>query len=224
MKDFVENLLLLHPILAVVVVFPTIGIVAYYSWLTRQRRLATLRQEKSKIPPAVGVEHVKVGRWLASGVLGLSVIGLLRPSFKYLLNQDVLPGLDTGLITLFAAATIVSFILLLRAKTALWRGLFGGFTALWFMLLSFQDFVLGREGGGAIFERTNEWYISHFYFGITVAMLMVFSVAIQPDIYKDKSNTWRKVHIVLNCIALLLFIAQGMTGTRDIYDIAFYAN
>lgn len=224
MQDLISNALLVHPIIAIVFVFPLIGIVSFYAWQTRQRRLATARQEKSKIPPLVGVEHVKVGRWLASGVLGVAILGLLRPSLKYLLKQETLPVFDTCMVVLFVIATIGSFILLLRSKKALWRLVFTGFTILWFMLLSFQDAVLGREGSGAIFERTDQWHISHFYFGISVATLMIFSVAIQPNIYKDKSNTWRRIHIVLNCLALLLFIAQGMTGTRDIYDIAFYAN
>ena len=224
MKELISNALLVHPIIAILFVFPLIGIVTHYSWQTRQRRLATAKKEKSKIPPSVGLEHVKIGRWLASGVVGVSILGLLRPSFKYLVAIEPFPTGEATIVVLLAVAAAISFILLLRAKTTLWRGLFTAFTALWFMLLSFQDAVLGRDGGGAIFERTNEWYISHFYFGITVAMLMVISVAIQPAIYRDKSNTWRNIHIALNCIALALFVAQGMTGARDIYDIAFYAN
>jgi hypothetical protein len=48
---------------------------------------------------------------------------------------------------------------------------------------------------------------------------MVFSLAIVEDIYKDRSNRWRYVHIILNCLALLLFMGQGMTGTRDLLEI-----
>lgn len=29
----------------------------------------------------------------------------------------------------------------------------------------------------------------------------------------------RLIHIILNCIALLLFMGQGMTGTRDLLEI-----
>ncbi|MEH2444537.1 MAG: DUF4079 domain-containing protein [Nostoc sp.] len=57
------------------------------------------------------------------------------------------------------------------------------------------------------------------YIGITAALLMIFSLAIVQDIYQDKSNRWRIVHTILNCIALLLFIGQGMTGTRDLLEI-----
>ena len=44
-------------------------------------------------------------------------------------------------------------------------------------------------------------------------------MAILDDIYRDRTNTLRKIHIVLNCFALLLFIAQGITGARDLLEI-----
>jgi hypothetical protein len=48
---------------------------------------------------------------------------------------------------------------------------------------------------------------------------MLFSLAIVNDIYRDKTNFWRNTHIVLNCLALLLFIGQGITGARDLLEI-----
>ena len=53
---------------------------------------------------------------------------------------------------------------------------------------------------------------------------MIFSVAIIDDIYQDKSNLWRNIHIILNCLALILFIGQGITGVRDIYEIGLYTS
>jgi hypothetical protein len=70
-----------------------------------------------------------------------------------------------------------------------------------------------------IYRRDNEWFVSHYYYGITAALLMIFSVAIVQDIYQDRQNRWRTVHIILNCLALLLFIGQGMTGARDLLEI-----
>ncbi|HAT15571.1 MAG TPA: hypothetical protein DCS91_20115 [Microcoleaceae bacterium UBA11344] len=49
-------------------------------------------------------------------------------------------------------------------------------------------------------------------------MIMVFSLA-APEIYQDRSHGWRKIHTVLNWIALLIFIGQGMTGSRDLLEI-----
>lgn len=48
---------------------------------------------------------------------------------------------------------------------------------------------------------------------------MIFSLAILPEIYRDRSNRWRKVHVALNCVALLLFLGQAVTGTRDLLEI-----
>lgn len=54
---------------------------------------------------------------------------------------------------------------------------------------------------------------------INLCFFDAFSLAILPEIYKDKSNFWRKVHITLNCIALLIFIGQGITGTRALLEV-----
>ncbi len=67
---------LIHPAIAVAVVFPLIGMVANFAWQTRQRRLQSAKGGKSKIPPVVGREHVQIGRWLASSVVGVTLIAL----------------------------------------------------------------------------------------------------------------------------------------------------
>jgi hypothetical protein len=75
--------------------------------------------------------------------------------------------------------------------------------------------VIGCQEG--VFRRGYEWQFSHYYYGVASALLMVFALAIVPDIYQ--SNRWRITHTVLNCMALLLFLGQGMTGTRDLLEI-----
>jgi hypothetical protein len=116
-------------------------------------------------------------------------------------------------IVLMFAATIASLVFLYQARQRQWRGIFATLTGTGLVVLGCQD---------GVFRRTNEWYWSHYYIGITAALLMVFSLAIAEDIYKDRSNRWRNVHIILSCLALLLFIGQGMTGSRDLFEIAFY--
>jgi len=70
-----------------------------------------------------------------------------------------------------------------------------------------------------IFRRDDEWLVFHFYYDLTVALLMVFSLAIAPEIYQERSHRWRKIPTVLNCIPLLLFFSQGVTGSRDLWKI-----
>jgi hypothetical protein len=48
---------LVHPVLAVMCVFPLVGIVVNYAWATRQRRLQAKSGDKSKIPASSGLEH-----------------------------------------------------------------------------------------------------------------------------------------------------------------------
>ena len=71
-KDIV---LLLHPVIAVLVVFPLIGMVVRMAWQTRQRRLEVKAANKSKIPPGVGQEHVQLGRWLTGSVVAVYFLG-----------------------------------------------------------------------------------------------------------------------------------------------------
>lgn len=207
-----DFLALIHPAIAVVFVFPLIGMVVNLAWQTRQRRLQAATGGKSKIPPVVGSEHRRLGNWLTGAVVGLTLLGLSYPIGKNILvNQLVSKELFQVLfIVLMFAATIGSLVLLYRAKERLWRGVFATLTGAGLIILGCQD---------GVFRRTNEWYWSHYYIGLSAAMLMIFSLAIVPDIYKDRSNRWRIAHTILNCIALLLFMGQGMTGTRDLLEI-----
>lgn len=205
---------LMHPILAVSVVFPLIGIVTYFATQTRQRRLKVESKEKSKIPPVVGKEHVNLGRWLTAAVVGLTLVGVGNPILKNILRQAAtdspVPQWKIAFIALMFVFTIGSVVCLYRATAPqkLWRAVFATLSTagLW---------TLGSQDG--VFRRTYEWQVSHYYYGMIAVTLMIISLAILPEIYRSK--TWRKVHIALNCIALLLFIGQGITGTRDLLEI-----
>ncbi|HAG80112.1 MAG TPA: DUF4079 domain-containing protein [Cyanobacteria bacterium UBA12227] len=214
--EAIDFFALIHPVLAVVVVFPIIGIVVHFAWQTRQRRLQTSDGNKSTIPPVVGREHVKLGRWLTGSVVGVTLVGLAYAiiSKSFIENQLWSKNPTQAiLIVLFFGAAITSLGLLYRAREKYWRAIFGTSTGLWLVVIGCQE---------GVFRRTNEWYWSHYYIGIAAALLMVFSLATVEEIYKDRSNRWRYIHIILNCFALLLFIGQGMTGSRDLFEIAFY--
>lgn len=212
MVEINDALTLLHPAIAILFVFPLIGMVVNLAWQTRQRRLQTKTQGKSKIPPVVGAEHNRLGNWLTAAVVGVALIGLAHPIIKNIFSNQLISKepFQVLFIALMFVATIASLVFLYRAKQKLWRGVFATLTGAGLIVLGCQD---------GVFRRTNEWYWSHYYIGLAAAMLMIFSVAIAPSIYKDKSHRWRVAHMVLNCFALLLFIGQGMTGTRDLLEI-----
>ena len=203
---------LIHPALVVTFVFPMVGIVTYFAWQTRQRRLAA-KQNKGKIPAIVGREHVKIGKWLATSVVVASLIALAYSIvYKSFVKQKLWQNNNPQaiLIILMFVATIASLVLLLKARTSLWRGVFATMTGMGLV-------IIGEQEG--VWRLADEWYWSHHYFGIVVSLLMIFSIAILDDIYRDRTNTLRNIHIILNCLALLLFIGQGVTGARDLLEI-----
>lgn len=203
---------LIHPAIAVVFVFPLIGNVVNFAWAARQRRLQTKAKVKSKIPPVVGAEHKRLGDWLTGSVVGLTLIGLAHPISKNIIKNQLWSKtpFQVIFIGLMFAVTIASLVFLYKAKKKQWRAIFATLTGMGIVILGCQD---------GVFRRTNEWYWSHYYYGIAAALLMIFSLAIVPEIYRDKSNRWRTIHVVLNSFALLLFIGQGLTGTRDLLEI-----
>lgn len=210
LTDFIS---LIHPALAVIFVFPLIGNVTNFAWQARQRRLQTADKKKSKIPAVAGTEHRRFGNWLTGSVVGLTLIGLFYPIVvdNIIKNQLWLKApFQVIFIILMFVATVACLVFLYKAKQALWRGIFATLTGAGLVILGCQD---------GVFRRTNEWYWSHYYYGIAAALLMVFSLAIVPEIYRDRKNRWRIVHTILNTVALLLFIGQGMTGTRDLLEI-----
>lgn len=211
----VDFLLIIHPSLAVILVFPLIGIVSYFAWQTRQRRLQTLEGNKSKIPPVVGREHVQIGKWLSSSVVAITLLGLAYPIGENIIKNQLWSSnfLPFIFIILIFVLTIVSLVILHTARQKHWRGIFATLTGMGIVILGCQE---------GVFRRTNEWYISHYYYGIVAALLMIFSLAIIEDIYQDRSNRWRNIHIILNCFALLLFVGQGITGPRDLLEIGKY--
>jgi Protein of unknown function (DUF4079) len=208
-----DMILLLHPVITVLVVFPLIGIVVNRAFQTRQRRLETKATGKSKIPPVTGQEHVQLGRWLTGSVVAIVLIAFANDIFVNIVDKQVwtkAPFQVTFIILLFAA-TIASQILLYQAKAKKWRAIFATLTGMGLVILGCQD---------GVYRKTHQWYISHYYYGITAAFLMIFSLAILPEIYKDKTNFWRKIHITLNCIALLIFLGQGIIGSQVLLEIS----
>ncbi len=223
MLEIKDILWLIHPAIAVAWVFPLIGIAVYKSIQTRQRRLQVADGGKSKIPPVVGNEHVQVGRWLSASVVGIALIGIAHPIFTKMAAKNTFatePGRVLFVLAMFAL-TVASFVFLLQARPKLWRAIFATLTGMGVILLGSQPEVYRRGELKDLFnpDAFKEIVVSHYYYGILVTMLMIFSLAIVQDIYQDRKNRWRKVHIVLNSLATLLFISQAITGSRDLLEI-----
>jgi cytochrome c biogenesis factor len=203
---------LLHPTIAVTIVFPLIGIVVNRAWLVRQRRLQIAEGQKSKVAPFVGAEHVAIGNWLSASVVGVALLGMAYPICSKMIKKDTFSQepFRVLLVTAIFLLTVAALTFLFKSNDKLWRGVFAAFTGIGLIVLGWQP---------EIYRRDSSWFLSHYYYGIAATILMLFSLAIVQDIYKDKTNRWRTIHIVLNCFALLLFVGQGFTGARDLLEI-----
>jgi MFS family permease len=207
-----DLILLLHPFIAVVVIFPLIGMVMNRAIQTRQRRLQVSTGAKSAIPSSAGPEHARLGRWLTGAVVGIVLLAFANDVFGNIVDKKVWvqSPFQVILVSLVFITAIASLTLLYRAKTRLWRSVFG-------ILTSVALIVIGSQDG--VYRKTEQWYISHYYYGITAAILMIFSLAIVREIYQDRTNRWRSIHISLNSFALLLFIGQAFTGTQALLEV-----
>jgi hypothetical protein len=201
---------LLHPAIAIAIVFPLIGIVLNRSWLARQRRLESASGIKSKIPPTVGSEHLAIGYWLTGSVVGVALLGMGFPIVSKMIAHDSLTKepFRVALVTLLFLSTIASVVFLYRATSKLWRGTFATLAGMGLIVIGSQP---------EIYRKDSEWFFSHYYYGTASALLMIFSVAIVQDIYQDRQNRWRSAHVILNIFAMLLFFGQSITGTRDLF-------
>ena len=57
----------------------------------------------------------------------------------------------------------------------------------------------------------------HDWAGVAVTGLMLFSLAARPEILRDLRL--RRLHVTASVLAAVLFLMQGVTGTRDLLEI-----
>ncbi len=210
--DFKDTVLLLHPVIAIAVVFPLMGMIVNRALQVRQRRLQLAAGDKSKVPPVVGQEHVQIGHWLTIGVVGITLIALANDIFGTAITSQLWSKnpAQVGLIGLLFLATIASLGLLFRATQVRWRATFAILTGVGLVVLGCQE---------GVYRKTDQWYTSHYYYGITASLLMIFSLSIVQSVYRDRSQRWRMVHICVSSIVTLLFIGQAITGTRALLEV-----
>jgi hypothetical protein len=58
---------------------------------------------------------------------------------------------------------------------------------------------------------------SHYWSGVAVTGLMLFSLAARSEILRD--IRFRRLHITASVLAAVLFVVQGITGSRDLLEI-----
>ena len=205
----IDWLWILHAALAVVLIYPLIGMVVRLAWQTRQRRVA-----KVKHPPVVGLDHSDLGRWLAAGVVLLVLIALTVVIATKTPPADFSGGAARALqLSIVLLGTGASLVALWRSKAAALRLSFSLITWIGLLTLGAQPEVWRLSDD----PLSLAFWQSHYWAGVAVTGLMLFSLAARPEIQRDLRL--RRLHVTASVLAALLFVMQGITGTRDLLEI-----
>ena len=147
---------ILHPALAVVVVYPLLGVVMRLAWQTRQRRVA-----KQKHPPTVGRDHSDVGRWLAASVVWLVLIALAVSIATKVPLADFAGGVTRAAqLLVVLLGTSASLIALWRCQAAVFRFSFGLLTFIGVQTLGAQPeaWCVSDDLFSSEFWQFHDWY------------------------------------------------------------------
>ncbi len=205
----VDWLWILHPALAVVVVFPLIGMVIRLALQTRQRRV-----QQAKLPPTVGRDHADLAQWLAAAVVCLVLVALTVVITTKVPLAEFAGGTPRALqLLLVLAGTVLSLLALWRVRGKVYR--------LAFALLTWIG-VLGLGSQPEVFRLSDDplsagFWQSHYWAGVSVVGLLLFSLGSRPEVLRELR--WRRLHITANVLAAVLFVVLGITGTRDLLEI-----
>ena len=199
-------LLIVHPALAVVLVYPLIGMVARLGIQARQRRLGD-----SKTPVVSGRDHSDLGRWLAAAVVVIVLIALTAA----ILTHQPLGAIDGGPARGFTLLLVLIGSAL--SLWALWRVSSKGLRLL-FALLTWSG-VLSLGAQPEVFRLSDNpfdpsFWQSHYWSGVAVTGLMLFFLGARAEI--QRQLRWRRVHVAANLLAVVLFAGLFMTAGRPV--------
>ena len=202
----IDWLWLLHPALAVALVYPLLGATLQLAQHTRRRRL-----NQSKAPVTVGAEHTALGRWLTAAVVAIQLTAYAVVILTKEPSQ--LNPTRSGLLLLVLAGSVLALVALWRVRGAAYRASFALLCWIGVIALGMQPEVWRLSDN----PLDPAFWQSHFWGGMGLTGLLLFALAAQPEI--QRQLRWRRLHLSANALAALIFIAQGITGPRDLLEI-----
>lgn len=205
----IDWLWLLHPALAVVVIYPLVGMVVRLGVQARQRRLG-----QSKLPVSSGRDHADLGRWLTGSV----VVAVLVALVVVILTKVPLAEFAGGpsrlaLLTLVTAGTAAAFAALWSARQPAYRASFALLCWIGLIGLGLQPEVWRLSDN----PLEPAFWQSHFWGGIGLIGLLLFAMAAKPE--TQRSLRWRRLHVSATVLAAVVLVAQGISGPRDLLEI-----
>lgn len=202
---------LMHPVLAVLFVYPLVGATVRLGLLARERRLGI-----SKQPVAVPKEHAENGRLLSSGVVVAVLIALIYSFVSRYFEPGTPFAGGASRLALLLLVTLGSLLALL----ALWRVRSPALRAS-FALLTWVG-LLGLGSQPEIWRVSDNpfsgaFWSSHYWSGALLTGLLLLAMASRPEI--QRSPRMRRLHVSANLLVSVLLAVQAITGTRDLLEI-----
>jgi hypothetical protein len=205
----IDWLWLIHPVAAVVLIYPLVGLVLRLGLQARARRLG-----RTQLPLSAGRDHADFGRWLTATVVGAVLAALVVVLTTKVPPAEFAGGLSRlGILALVSTGTALSFLSLWRVRQAAYRASFALLCWAGLIGLGLQPEVW-RLGDNPLQPA---FWQSHFWGGIGLCGLLLFAMAARPE--TQRSPRWRRLHVSANVLAALLFLAQAISGTRDLLEI-----
>jgi hypothetical protein len=200
---------LLHPALAVILVYPLMGIVARLGLMTRQRRV-----EGARLPPTTGAEHSDLGRVLTMAVVAIVLLALAVVIGTAVPADQFRGGAGRAIqLLLVLLGSVAALIALWKATSKALRLTFSLISWLGVLTLGVQPEVF-RRGDNPL---QGEFWSSHAWAGMALVGLLLFSLGARAEILRQKR--WRRIHGVASVLAAVLFLSQAISGTRDLLEI-----
>jgi hypothetical protein len=194
-------LVLLHPVLMILFVYPVVGATIRLGILVRERRL-----EINPIAATVPEEHVNHGRWVTTG----SVVAVMLALVANLVRNGAVTGR-----TLLLPPVVVA----LWGCLALWRERRATARAAC-ALLSWGALALLVAQPPLWFRGISPWkplWGSHAMSGVLLCGLLLFAMAAAPEIRTRPA--WRRLHTAAAFLTALLLAVQAISGSRDLLTL-----
>jgi hypothetical protein len=200
---------ILHPALMVILAYPLLGMA-----LLQARRTRLRRQGQTRLPASSGTDHASLGAVLAAVVVSVTLVALV----VVITTHGPLAQFSGGMarlavLALVALGAAVALAALLRSRGPASRAVFALLTWIGLLGLGSQPEVWRLSDN----PLSAAFWQSHFWGGAGLTGLLLFAVAARPEILRQPR--WRRLHVSASVLAGLIFLAQAITGTRDLLEI-----
>ena len=202
----IDLIRLLHPLIAVLVIYPLVGVSIFLGIQTHERRSGN-----RSIQPTTGSLHSDLGQWVTIGLVLMVLVGLAASAISH--SQELLKpvGYTRSLQLLIGfGGTTICLLSLALASNTITRLVLAFLTWLGVTSLAAQP-ELGRAFANPL--HPSFWH-SHTWPGVILTGIMLFALAARRDISRQLS--WRRVHLVTAVFAGILFVIQALTGVQHL--------